>query len=308
MADVVRGMPAVSDALRFKLGLEIDWLVDAPFAAIPALHAGVREVIPVHWDQWKKALHRRETWHQIGELKDKLRAAQYDLVIDLQGQVRSAIWARMAQAPVVGYDKRSACEPMAALLYVGVAPVSKAAHAVSRYRRLLAHHLGYPFPASAPDFGLQAKTGEWIAPEPYAVLVPCASRAEKLWPSIYWRDMVQNFADRGWTTVVMWVDRTEELLAKDVAAETSAIVPPLLSVADAAHVLAGAQAVVGLDTGYTHLGAALARPGVGVFCDSDPGEAGLAGSNRLINVGGKRKTPTLAEVERAFELVMAQSS
>ena len=49
MGDVVHALPAISDIRRQRPGLTIDWLVEAPFAAIPAMHPAVQRVIPIAW-------------------------------------------------------------------------------------------------------------------------------------------------------------------------------------------------------------------------------------------------------------------
>ena len=117
MGDVVHACAAVSDLARHVPGIEIDWLVEAPFAAIPQMHAGVRKVIPLRWRKWRKSLWRADTRAAIREVIAELRAARYDLVLDLQGLVKSAWWARRAGAPVAGYDRASLREPLAAWAY-----------------------------------------------------------------------------------------------------------------------------------------------------------------------------------------------
>jgi heptosyltransferase I len=63
-----------------------------------------------------------------------------------------------------------------------------------------------------------------------------------------------------------------------------------------AALLAATQRVVGLDTGFTHLAAAFGRPTIGIYCDHDPGLAGIVGPGGVASVGGKGKVPSLAEV------------
>ena len=77
--------------------------------------------------------------------------------------------------------------------------------------------------------------------------------------------------------------------------------PPFLKVGEMASVLAGAQQVVGLDTGFTHLAAALGRPTLGIYCDHDPGLAGITGPGRVASIGGKGQVPSRADVLALFE-------
>ena len=60
LGDVVHALPAVSDALTERPGLEVDWLVETPFAPIVRLHPGVRRVLPLAWRKWRKTLWRRD--------------------------------------------------------------------------------------------------------------------------------------------------------------------------------------------------------------------------------------------------------
>ena len=72
--------------------------------------------------------------------------------------------------------------------------------------------------------------------------------------------------------------------------------PPFLKVREMAAVLAGAQTVVGLDTGFTHLAAAFGRPTIGIYCDHDPGLAGVTGPGSVFSLGGIDQVPKLADV------------
>ena len=202
MGDVVHALPVVSDVRRIHPGAEIHWLVETPFAAIPHLHPGVDRVLPMAWRKWRRRLFDGATWAAMGALRAELRTPRYDLVLDLQGLLKSALWARQAGAPVAGYDRRSAREPLASGLYARTARVPRELHAVRRCRLLAAAHLGYPAPDDPPDFGLQPPPAGWSGPQPYAVLIPNASRIEKLWPEARWVAVGKRLRDRGWRPVV----------------------------------------------------------------------------------------------------------
>jgi heptosyltransferase-1 len=296
MGDVVHATPVVSDILAHFPQAQIDWLVEAPFAAIPQLHPGVQRVIPMAWRKWRHQLFSGATWKAIGALRAELKRERYDVVLDLQGLLKSALWARQAIGPVVGYDRASAREPLAASLYWRGAAVPKNLQAVQRNRLLAAAHLNYMPPTALPVFGLQAPGQGWKPRDTYAVLIPNASRASKLWPERHWAAVGKRLHDRGWLPLVLWGRPEEQTLAERIAADCDGDVPPFLSVGDMAGVLAGAQQVVGLDTGFTHLAAALGRPTLGIYCDHEPGLAGITGSGRVASIGGKGQVPQRNEV------------
>ena len=86
-----------------------------------------------------------------------------------------------------------------------------------------------------------------------------------------------------------------------LAAACGGVVPPFLSVADMAAVLGSARQIVGLDTGFSHLAAAFGQPTIGIYCDHEPGLAGITGPGPVASLGGKGKVPSLDEVMRALD-------
>ncbi len=306
MGDVVHALPVVRDILRHHPGAIIDWLAEAPFAPIPQLHPQVRRVLPMAWRRWRGQLLSLSTWRAMRELRNGLHEGRYDLVLDLQGLVKSALWARQTGAPVAGYDRASAREPLAAWLYQRRAAVACDLHAVQRCRLLAAAHLGYAAPTDAPDFGVRAPAPTWAPRSAYAVLIPNASRREKLWPERNWAAVGQRFRALGWLPVVLWGRDDEQTLAERIAAGCDGDVPPFLRVGEMAAVLAGARHVVGLDTGFTHLAAALGRPTLGIYCDHEPGLAGVTGPAEVASIGGKGQVPSRAEVLALLETQLAR--
>jgi heptosyltransferase-1 len=301
MGDVVHALPAISDIRRVRPGVTIDWLVEAPFAAIPRLHPAVRRVLPLGWRKWRKSLFKRETREAMATLRADLRAEDYDLVLDLQGLMKSVMWGLQARGPLVGYDRASIREPVAALCYQRTATVSRELHAVERCRRLAAAHLSYPVPLEPPVFGITPPVAEWRAPVLSAALIPCASRPEKLWPEEHWIAIGQRLQQAKLKPVVIWGSDEERQRAERIAAGCDGLVPPFLSVADTAAVLGQVRQVIGLDTGFSHLGAAFGAPTIGIYCDHEPGLAGITGPGRVASFGGKGQVPSLDQVMAQLE-------
>jgi heptosyltransferase I len=297
MGDVVHALPALSDMVHAIPGLQIDWLVEKSFSAIPSQHRAVQRVIPIQWRKWRKSLRSPDTRAALSQWRAEMKQSRYDLIIDMQGLLKSASFACFATGPRAGYDWRSIREPLASLLYQRRARVPRDLHAVDRCRRLAAHALAYPLPTTPPDFGLRQNTPAWQpASGPYAVLIPCASRPEKLWPQADWIAVGRQLMQNGLAVAVMWGSPDEQLRAQEIAQAIGAAVPPFLTVAEAADTLAQAQIVVGLDTGMTHIAAAHGRTTIGIYCDHEPGLAGVTGSGRVTSLGGKGQVPSLQAV------------
>ena len=303
MGDVVHALPAISDIRRARPGIVIDWLVEAPFAAIPRMHPAVQRVIPVAWRKWRKTLWRADTRAAMAQARAQLREHPYDLVIDLQGLLlKSVLWGLQARGPLAGYDRASIREPLAALCYQRSVAVPRDLQAVERNRRLVAALLDIQQPATRPDFGITPPAGSWRAPVLSAALIPCASRPEKLWPEAHWIAIGQRLQRAKLQPVVVWGSDEERQRAERIAAGCGGLVPPFLSVGDMAAVLAQARQIVGLDTGFSHLAAAFGAPTIGIYCDHEPGLAGITGPGKVASFGGKGQVPTLEQVMAQLEL------
>ena len=296
MGDVVHTMPAISDIAANVPNAQIDWLVEAPFAALPAMHSAIRTVIPIAWRKWRKRLFAANTRAALAAARAQLKAEHYDVVIDFQGLLKTALWAAQARGPRAGYDWASAREPLASLFYAKRADVSVEQHAVARSRQLAAAHLNYAV-AGPQRFGLQAPDAGWQAQSKrYAVLITGASRAEKLWPETSWQAIAATLIAQGFALVWLWGSAEEGERAKRLAAAAGGEVPPFLTVKDASAVLAGAALCVGLDTGFTHIAAAFGVATVGIYCDHEPGLVGITGEGYVASVGGRGMVPSVIAV------------
>ncbi len=187
LGDVIHNLPVLTDIRRRWPDATVDWCVEENFAAIPRLHPGLHRVLPVAVRRWRKHLLQAGTWREIAAFRAVARATAYDLVLDTQGLVKSALLARQAAGPRVGYDAGSAREPLAARSYDRCFAVSRELHAVVRNRQLAAQALGYVLD-DALDYGIAAPplAADWLPASPYAVLLTATSRDDKLWPESHW--------------------------------------------------------------------------------------------------------------------------
>lgn len=304
LGDVVHNLPVVSDLRRQFPDVHIDWLVEESFAAIPRLHSGVNTVIPLALRRWRKQLLRSKTWQQLAALKQQLQAVRYDLVIDTQGLIKSAFFTRWANGTKHGYARNSIREPLAALAYDQHHPVSKALHAVERNRQLVAAACGYAVPGLL-DYGISVAplNAAWL-PEsrPYVVLLTATSRDDKLWPEQDWIALGKQLNAHGLACLLPGGSAIERERAARIATalgDRYAIAPPSLDIATLAQLMAGARIVIGVDTGLTHLGAAVGRPTVAIFCATDPGLTGVHAPQPVLNLGGIGQAPTPDEVMQA---------
>ena len=298
LGDVIHHMPALTEARKAQPQATFTWLVEEAFAPLVRMHPAVAEVVPVAWRRWRKSLYAPTTLGEIAGSLRAIRAPRYDLIVDSQGLLRSAVITRLAHGRRHGYDAASIREPLAAAFYDVRHHVSRELHAVERNRILSGLALGY-MPQGAPDFGLdRARFG---APaERYAVLLHATARPEKQWPEAQWIALGHTLSRDGLDLVLPWGTADERARSERIAAALPrARVPERAPLDAVARLIAGAQFVVGVDTGLMHLAAALGVPLVAIFAGSKPDLTGPVGYGPLAVLGAEGAAPSVEAVKDA---------
>jgi heptosyltransferase-1 len=300
LGDVIHHMPALTEARRHRPEARFSWVVEEPFAPLARLHPAVDEVIPVASRRWRRALLDTSTWSDIKSFIRIIRSRHYDEVVDTQGLLRTAVIARLARGRRHGYDADSIREPLASRFYDVRHAVGRAQHAIARNRALTARSLAYA-PDGAIDFGLDRASLASPSAAPYGILLHATARPGKEWPEPRWIALGRALADRGIELQLPWGSPGERARGERIAAEIAgARVPELRPLDDVARRIAGAQFVIGVDTGLLHLAAAMNVPLVGIFVGSEPGLTGPMGRGPIAIVGGKGAMPEPTDVIEAL--------
>ena len=310
MGDVIHTFPAVEDARRHRPDVTFDWCVEEAFAGIVALHPAIAGIHTVAIRRWRKALLNGGTWREAAALRRTLRDCHYDLIIDAQGLLKSALVARQAGAPIAGFDRSSAREPSATLFYDVAYAVPRDLHAIERTRRLFGLALGYQPDLSTLDSGIVPPAGTLAGISgKTAFLLHGTSREDKKWPVQDWIETARLVVDRGMTPVTTWSNEREKAVAEAIAgAVPSTVVVPKSPLAEIAAFIGRSTLVIGADTGLTHLASAFGLPTVAVFLATEPGLTGPRGSyaSTLLAAPGGRVMP--AEVVWEAEKLLALRS
>lgn len=285
MGDLIHALPALTDASRAIAGITFDWVVDKNFSEVPRWHSTVKKIIPTRHRHWRK--HWRESLKngEIAQFFHDLRAEKYDVVIDAQSSLKSALVTRLSRGLRCGLDKHTAKEGwLAALAYQKHFAISQKLHAIPRLRLLFAQALNYPYPSSEPDYGIDHypfPATPLALPKPYLVFVHNASWVTKLWPVNYWRRLIEFAGNAGLSVLLPWGNAAEKIRAETISAGYQhAQVLPFCSLSTHARILQGATGAVCSDTGLCHLAAALGVPAVTLYGPTDPALIGSVGRNQ----------------------------
>ncbi|WP_455814944.1 lipopolysaccharide heptosyltransferase RfaC [Pseudomonas graminis] len=285
MGDVLHALPALTDAMHAIPEIRFDWVVEEGFAQIPSWHPAVDRVLPVAIRRWRKHWFGSQAREERVVFKRALQSREYDAIIDAQGLIKSAaLVTRLAKGVKHGQDSRSAREPFASWWYDKRHEISKQQHAVQRTRELFAKSLGYAIPTTTGDYAIAQHFTQALPADAnqYLVFLHATTRDNKHWPEAHWRELIGLMQPSGLKIKLPWGAEHEHQRALRLAEGFDFVeVLPKLTLEQVARTLAGARAVVSVDTGLSHLTAALDRPNITLYGPTDPGLIGGYGKNQI---------------------------
>ena len=280
LGDIVHALPVLSAIKQAMPDAQVDWLVEENYASILSIASGLRKRVIV------RATRSFETADTIsfGGFAGYHAGAKYlwnqdyDVALDLQGLIKSAVWARISFADrVVGFDAPNLREPQAAFLYSETVTPRDASHIIRKNLSILA---ALDIKSSAVDMPLtpQASANTASAIETaggslgYIVLNPGAAWPNKRWPPERFGALAAMLQDRtGLRSLVTWGPKESDLANAVVgASDGAASLAPATSVSDLAVLMREAALVVSGDTGPLHIAAAMGTPLVGLYGPTFP--------------------------------------
>ena len=243
LGDVIHTIPAV---VSLKERHDITWVVEAPYAELIEIVAGVETIAVRMKKEPSTAL------AAVGRIRG------FDASIDFQGLMKSAVlpWAAGVRRRI-GFDRSAIREKPAALFTNRKVKVDTAKHVIEQNLQLA---------------GVSWGEGDWEAfPTPVdvrgeIVLLPGAGKPNKIWP--HFRELGKRIPN----ALVVWGPGE-----RDLAEATGARMAPPTNLRELAWLLKNAEAVIGGDTGPLHLAAALGTKVVGLYGPTDPRRNGPYG-------------------------------
>ena len=320
LGDVLHNLPVVWD-LRSRLpDAQIDWVVEEAYVHLlePLLtrdgFKGIDRIIPFGLRRWKKSLLSAYSWRQFLSFKRDLQAVTYDVVIETQGLLKSALVCALAKksphavvAGLANATQYSGYEPAARAFYTQAVQVPFHCHAVDRSRYVMCSALDWPLVGR--DQQVQFYPATYVdkishkdilnLDTPYVLFFHSTARAAKRWSNQDWVVLGKELSNRGYQIVLPWGSPSEKAISDQLASQIpGALVPDAFSIEAAFSVIANAALVVGVATGLTHLAAVLNKPTVEIYCDSPRWKTEGYWSSNIQNLGDIQAPPQAQDILR----------
>ena len=295
MGDVLHAMPAVAALRELHPDWRIGWAIEPVWRELLEAESETHDVagrdlhrplvdrlhnVPTR--EWKRRALSLSTLEEIRGLRQELRAERYDVCVDMQGAIRSAVVGRLAGAKLFA----GAAEPrerQAAWLY-GRKIKLNARHVVEQGCELLGSALGETLRPAKVKLPVDVKAERWCDEllagigERFVVISPAAGWGAKQWPAERYGAVAMALAEAGFRTLVNAASPHDGLGKRVVEASggTAMLVP--CSIGQMIAMTRRAGLVIGGDTGPLHLAAAMERPVVGLYGPTDPARNGPYGT------------------------------
>lgn len=285
LGDIIHAAPVAAAIRAARPGASIDWVVDAKHVGVVDLLEGLDRVVV-----WQGPLIRGD--RGVLAALATLRAARYDVALDLQGLLKSAVLARLTGAArVVGFAASTLREPAARWFHTEHVITTNDGHVVEKNLSVLPA-LGLPAVAAPVRFKtrpapvIEAFLASWAGGSRFAVLNPGAGWPNKQWPVARFGSVAAELLRRfDLRSCVTW-GPGEQTVADQVAMASAgaATVAPATQLSDYLALARRASLVIAGDTGPMHMAAAVGARVVGVFGPTSEVRNGPYGMPRTAQV------------------------
>ncbi|VFP80157.1 lipopolysaccharide heptosyltransferase RfaC [Candidatus Erwinia haradaeae] len=314
MGDILQSLPALTDAMLVFPEIYFEWVVEEEFAQIPSWHPAVNRIIPIALRRWRKNWFTNIIRKERKKFKTDLQLYSYDAVIDAQGLIKSAaLIIRLAKGIKHGGDIYSTREFCASLWYDKRYSIPKKQHAIQRTRMLFAKSLNYNLPTVTGDYSIVHNFSKKIPHDTkqYLVFIHSTTRRNKQWPETQWRKLIHYVQTTEFYVKLPWGNENELLRATRLAQGFSYVeILPKLTLEKIAYILTGARAIISVDTGLSHLAAALNCPNITLYGPTDANLIGVYGKNQIALCSLEKTMYTLLyeEVQQELEKLLYETT
>jgi lipopolysaccharide heptosyltransferase I len=321
LGDVVHSLPFLNAIKTCFPGAEIHWVIAKGLEGLLEGNPMIERLWIINKDSWKKIDHAKNTVAEIGNLFKELKKEKFDLVIDLQGLLRSGIITSATRAPVrIGFQE---AREGSRFFYTHKVKGGKDVHAVERYLKIASFlgcdisRVSFPFPLESPAvFNSHLLP---LTPAEYAVIVPGARWKTKRWPPEKFGELASRLPVQS-IIVGSKVDGDSADLIVSLSEGKAVSLAGKTSLKELIAVMKKATFVISNDSGPMHIAAALGIPVFAVFGPTDPRRTGPYGKGHSIIRAKEPCSPCFKKtcedfkcleglsVDKVFEIIRANAN
>ena len=253
LGDIVHAMVVLQYIKKNLQNATIDWFVEERFSEILKNNPHINSVYKVRLKNNKLGFFK--------EYKKLKKLQPYDMVIDLQGLIKSAIVSKILSKNVIGFNKNSLREPLASKFYTTSFDIPYDTNVIHRNLTLTCKALKIQIP------DLQTKepflyTNSKLEIKPTLLIVVGSSWQSKIYPKEKFIEIINSLHVK---TYIAWGNELEKEAAEFIASKTDAKTLPKLSLDELKNIILNSSLVIGSDSGPTHMAWALNRPSITIF-------------------------------------------
>jgi heptosyltransferase-1 len=268
LGDIVHAMVVLQFIKKYNPKIEIDWIVDQSYEEIVELHPDINKVYSLDIKNVKK---KKSIFLFLSEIKKIRTIGPYDIVIDMQGLIKSAIIAKsIPSKSILGFDKSSSREGISSIFYKQKFKIGYHENIIERNFELIKFALSFPFDRleimnKNPFLHSNQKYQSSILSNTRKniILIPGASNSSKRYPLEKFArlpDLIEaNF-------IVIWGNEEERLISEKIKVISPSVnLCEKLSITSLIALFKEVDLVIGGDTGPTHIAWALNIPSISIF-------------------------------------------
>jgi len=299
MGDVIHSLPAATALREAFPEAMLGWLIEERWAellcTLPTPRAGPRSpqrplvdrIHSLNTRRWRSAPFSPQTWERIAAGWSDLRAARYEVAVDLQGATRSAMLARWSGAPII-YGATQPRENLASMFYTRQV-ITGGAHIVEQNLSLAKTIARRPPKMSPVEFPVDESAEQECdrrlkqqSIHDFVLLNPGAGWSAKQWPAERYGQVARQLTEDGLKSLINFGPGEEGVAGAVEAASGGSAKAVTGSLTYLIALTRRARLFLGGDTGPMHLAAALGIPVVAIFGPTDPRRNGPFGARNIV--------------------------
>lgn len=276
IGDVIHTLPALSAIKNALPEAEVSWAVEKKSAELLRGNPLLTRLIEIDTKKLRFKDTPSQTLIAAREQLKELRASNFDVALDFQGLLKSAMIAKLSRAKRrYGFSRRHLREPASRLLLTKTVEINPKAHVVVKNLTLAEKALKIPVPSENFEFPIFTSENHFAEAEKvisqtsenFAILNPAGGWATKLWEAEKFGALADRLWEENGLVSIVTTAPNEKFLAEKTlnASKSGKIISANTSLKGFYELAKRAKVYVGGDTGPTHLAVAAGAPTVGIF-------------------------------------------